>query len=60
MEDRIALTLGGDGELLEAARAHEEYVSRETLATSLVIDGHEGGASAEIEGRRLLIAVERE
>ena len=60
VEDRIALTLGGDGELLEAARAHEEYVSRETLATSLVIDGHEGGASAEIEGRRLLIAVERE
>ena len=59
VEDRIALTLGGDGELLEAARAHEEYVSRETLATSLVIDGHEGGASAEIEGRRLLIAVER-
>ncbi len=65
VEDRIALTLGGDGELLEAARAHEEYVSRETLATSLVIDGHDGtlagtgGAPAEIEGRRLLIAVER-
>ena len=66
VEDRIALTLGGDGELLEAARAHEEYVSRETLATSLVIDGHDGtlagtgGAPAEIEGRRLLIAVERQ
>jgi isoleucyl-tRNA synthetase len=58
VEDRIALTLGGDYELLEAARAHQDYVSRETLATSLIYDGH-AGASAEIEGRRLLIAVER-
>jgi isoleucyl-tRNA synthetase len=59
VEDRIALTLGGDYELLEAARAHQDYVSRETLATSLIYDGH-AGASAEIEGRRLLIAVERQ
>ena len=27
VEDRIALTLGGDEELLDAARAHEEYVA---------------------------------
>jgi isoleucyl-tRNA synthetase len=59
VEDRIALTLGGDDELLEAARAHQDYVSRETLATSLVYDGGDG-ASADIEGRRLLIAVERQ
>ena len=58
VEDRIALTLGGDDELLEAARAHQDYVSRETLATSLIYDG-DAGASADIEGRRLLIAVER-
>ena len=34
VEDRIALTLGGDAELLDAARAHEAYVAGETLATS--------------------------
>jgi isoleucyl-tRNA synthetase len=60
VEDRIALTLGGDEELLDATRAHEKYVAGETLATSVSYDGAEAdGAPAEIEGRRLLIAVER-
>src|SRR5690606_35081652 len=31
VDDRIHLTLGGDGELLDAARAHERYVAGETL-----------------------------
>ncbi|MBA2638099.1 MAG: isoleucine--tRNA ligase, partial [Solirubrobacterales bacterium] len=39
VEDRIALTLGGDPELLAAARAHEPYVSGETLAVELGFDG---------------------
>jgi isoleucyl-tRNA synthetase len=55
--DRIALTLGGDEELLEAARAHESYVSGETLATTISFDG-DGGSPAAIDGRELLIAVE--
>jgi len=59
VEDRIELTLGGDEELLAATRAHEEYVAGETLATSVVYDGADGGASADIEGRRLLISVNR-
>ncbi len=59
VEDRIVLTLGGDDELLEAARAHQDYVTRETLATSLVYNGA-AGAPADIEGRRLLISVERQ
>ena len=59
VEDRIALALGGDAELIEAARAHEGYLTRETLATSLAYDGHSGGESATIEGRTLTIAVER-
>ena len=42
VEDRIALTLGGDGELVDAARAHEDYVARETLATSVSYDGAVG------------------
>ncbi len=56
VEDRIALTLGGDEELLAAARAHEDYVTGETLATSLDFDGT-GGQQAEIEGRPLSISV---
>jgi isoleucyl-tRNA synthetase len=61
VEDRIALTLGGDRELLEATRAHEDYVAGETLATSVSYDGADGaGTAAEIEGRRLLIGVRRE
>jgi isoleucyl-tRNA synthetase len=60
VEDRIALSLGGDDELLAATRAHEDYVAGETLATSVSYDGANGDAStAEIEGRLLSIAVER-
>jgi isoleucyl-tRNA synthetase len=56
--DRIRLLLGGDGELLEAARAHEEYVAGETLATSVSYDAADAAAT-EIEGRELRIAVQR-
>jgi isoleucyl-tRNA synthetase len=59
IEDRIALRLGGDSELLEAARAHEDYVARETLATSLSYDGADR-AAADIDGRQLRISVERQ
>jgi isoleucyl-tRNA synthetase len=59
VEDRIALRLGGDGELLDAARAHEHYLARETLATSLSFDGAAGNA-ADIDGRELRISVERQ
>jgi isoleucyl-tRNA synthetase len=58
VEDRIELTLGGDDELLAAAREHEDYVAGETLATSLSFDGSGVEAeSAEIDGRRLSISV---
>jgi isoleucyl-tRNA synthetase len=59
VEDRISLTLGGDDELLAAARAHEDYLTRETLTTALAYDGADGGQPAEIEGKKLSIAVER-
>jgi isoleucyl-tRNA synthetase len=59
VSDRIALTLGGDRALLEAARAHEDYVSVETLAVSVSYDGAEAGTEARIEGLELRIAVER-
>jgi isoleucyl-tRNA synthetase len=58
VEDRIALKLGGDPQLLEAVRAHEEYVTGETLATSLsYMDGVVTGEPVRIEGRELMIAV---
>ena len=59
VEDRIALTLGGDGELLDAVRANEDYVTGETLATSLSYDGASGGETTAIEGKPLTIAVSR-
>ena len=59
VEDRIELLLGGDGELLEAAREHEPYVTRETLAVSVVYDGVGGVEPVKIEGRPLHIAVTR-
>ena len=58
--DRIALTLGGDAELLDAARAHEAYVAGETLATAVVLRRRRRPtATTEIDGRELRIAVER-
>jgi isoleucyl-tRNA synthetase len=60
VEDRIALTLGGDEELLAAARAHEPYVTGETLATRIEYAASNGaGEPALIEGRELRIAVAR-
>jgi isoleucyl-tRNA synthetase len=61
VEDRIVLGLVGDEELLAAARAHEDYVAGETLASTVAFDGSggdaEGAQSTEIEGRRLSISV---
>ncbi len=63
VSDRIALGLAGDEDLLAAARAHEEYVAGETLATSVVYDGEAPVASAaaaetaQIEGRELRISI---
>ena len=59
ISDRIALTLGGDAALVDAARAHEEYIAGETLATSVDYDGADGAALATIEDRELRISVER-
>jgi isoleucyl-tRNA synthetase len=60
--DRIELDLGGDEELLEAAREHQAYLAGEVLATAVRYDGTGAGtdrASATIEGRELCIAINR-
>ena len=40
------MSLGGDAELLDAARAHEAYVAGETLATTVAYDGETAGSAA--------------
>jgi isoleucyl-tRNA synthetase len=59
VEDRITLALGGDDAVLDAVRAHEAYVTGETLATSLALDGAVDGTTTEVEGRELRIALAR-
>jgi isoleucyl-tRNA synthetase len=57
--DRISLGLDGDAGLVEAARAHEEYVTGETLATSVAYDSSTAADPVRIDGRELRISVER-
>jgi isoleucyl-tRNA synthetase len=59
VEDRISLTLAGAPELLDAVRIHEEYVTGETLATSLSYDGANVTDPVMIEGLPLGIRLER-
>ena len=59
VEDRIELALGGDAELLAAAREHEDYLAQETLAVSVAFDANGDATEATIEGRPLLIALSR-
>ena len=54
--DRIALALGGDEELLAAARAHEPFVTGETLASSVAY-GADGGEASVVDGLELRISV---
>jgi isoleucyl-tRNA synthetase len=58
VEDRIELALGGDAELLAAARDHEAYIAQETLARSVGYDA-DSGTEAAIEGRRLIVSLRR-
>ncbi len=54
--DRIALALEGDDSLVEAARAHQDYIAGETLATTVAYEALDG-APVEIDGRELRIGV---
>jgi isoleucyl-tRNA synthetase len=57
VSDRIKLALGGDDELLAAAREHEPFVTGEVLATSVRYDLNGDGAPTTVDGRTLTIAV---
>jgi isoleucyl-tRNA synthetase len=69
--DRIELSLGGDGDLVAAAREHEDYVSGEVLATTVgyeaasppetapAADAKRSSRRAVVDGRELRIALTR-
>ncbi|MHB1569751.1 MAG: isoleucine--tRNA ligase [Solirubrobacteraceae bacterium] len=60
VSDRIELRLGGDQQLIAAARQHEAYLTGETLAVEVGYElGESEGEPVEIDGRVLRIAVER-
>jgi isoleucyl-tRNA synthetase len=54
--DRIELALGGDAELLTAAREHEAYIAGEVLASAVAYDAADGEA-ARVDGRELKISI---
>ena len=56
--DRIALGLGGDESLLEAAREHQAYLAGEVLANEVEF-GTGNGTTVQIDGMDLAIAVKR-
>ncbi len=56
--DRIVLTLDGDASLLDAARAHQDYVAGETLALQVGYESLDGSvAPVTIDGRELRVGV---
>jgi isoleucyl-tRNA synthetase len=57
--DRIDLSLTGDPDLIEAARAHQDYLAGEVLATSVSYEESSNGAAAKIDDRELSIGVTR-
>jgi isoleucyl-tRNA synthetase len=59
VSDRIDLALGGDRELLDAVREHEQVLAGEVLATSVRYDLDGAGAPATVDGRPLTIAVSK-
>jgi isoleucyl-tRNA synthetase len=65
VEDRIELALAGDAQLLDAARQHHEYLTRETLTVKLHLDHEEAFSAmdhseqAAIDGLLLEIALRK-
>jgi isoleucyl-tRNA synthetase len=67
IEDRIELALGGDPALIDAVRAHRDYVTGETLAVELSLEdlasqpapAMEYSEQAEIDGKALRISLNR-
>ena len=61
VSDRINMYLSMDGELLEAVKEHETYLSNEVLAESIEYNYEGGEISQEIEiqNNKVMIGIER-
>jgi isoleucyl-tRNA synthetase len=63
VEDRIELWLAGEPALIEAAQAHRDYLTGETLAVELSLDGENPNScyseQAEVDGLALSVALRR-
>ncbi|HET9104571.1 MAG TPA: class I tRNA ligase family protein, partial [Solirubrobacteraceae bacterium] len=57
VSDRISLTLDGDPQLLDAARAHQDYIAAEVLATQVSYADLDGTPPVMIDGAPLKIAL---
>lgn len=58
--DRITLAIGGSAAVLAAAKAHEDLIAKETLATSYsVADGASGTTVTVGDGERAIVVVAR-
>jgi isoleucyl-tRNA synthetase len=55
--DRIALTLAGDEPLVNAARAHQDYIAGETLAVEVSYESLDGAEPVKIDGLALQVGV---
>ena len=53
VSDRITLILDGDAELLDAVRAHHDYVAGETLALKISYTDLDGAEPVMIDGKPL-------
>jgi isoleucyl-tRNA synthetase len=59
VSDRIVLTLDGDAELVDAARAHQEYIAGETLAVEVHYEALADVEPVLIDDRPLRVGVRR-
>ena len=59
VSDRISLEIGGDAEIVAAARQHADYISAETLSEEIGWDPGSDSTAVSIEDRELLLAVQR-
>ncbi len=57
VSDRIVLTLDGDDDLVGAARAYEDYIAGETLATQVNYESLQGVDPITIDDRELRVGV---
>jgi isoleucyl-tRNA synthetase len=57
VSDRIELALGGDAEILDAVRQHEQLVAGEVLALEVRYDADGAGTQATVDGHAIVIAV---